>query len=212
MDQPYLADSSSVSISTGAKLHLNFSGTDTIAALTLGSTPMPPGTYNATTHSSYFLGTGSLTVPATLANWINLFPGLPSADQLPSADPDNDGSNNLAEFAFGGNPTSPTDNGQRQLRTTDSNSDGLPDLTITLEVRTGTTFAADGPDLVSPPIDGISYRIEGSADLTTFDSPVTEVIPHLGTGSPKSGYVFKTFRLSASNGLSNQGFLRASAQ
>ena len=213
IDQPYLADSSSIAISSSAKLHLNFSATtpDTVATLTLGATPMPPGTYNSTSHPAYFLGTGSLLVPATLATWMNYFPGLSDSEKLPTADPDNDGSTNLAEFAFGGNPTSPADNGQRQLLTADANNDALPDLTLTLEVRTGTTFLPAGPHLLSTPIDGITYRIEGSTDLTSFTSPVTEVIPHLGTGSPKTGYAFKTFHLTAANGLPTQGFLRAQA-
>ena len=104
------------------------------------------------------------------------------------------------------------DTGHRKTSISDSNSNGQPDLTLTLEVRVGTTFTSDGPDLVSPTVDGITYRIEGSTDLSNFTSPVTEVIPHLGTGSAKSGYVFKTFRLTAANGLPNKGFIRASAQ
>ena len=188
----------------------------TITALRINGVWQPIGTYNSANSAGRIAGTGSITVttagPTGFGTWIDTFPGLTTEQKLPTADPDLDGHSNLEEFAFGGNPTSPTDSGQRQLRTTDANGDSLPDLTLTLEVRTGTTFAADGPDLLSPLIDGITYRIEGSTDLANFTSPVTEVIPHLGTGSPKSGYVFKTFRLTAANGLPNQGFLRASAQ
>ena len=92
----------------------------------------------------------------------------------------------------------------------DANSDSLNDITLTLEVRSGATFSASGNDLVSAAIDGVSYRIEGSTDLASWDSTVSAVSPTLGSGSPSTGYVFKTFRLNAGNGLAGKGFLRAS--
>ena len=46
-------------------------------------------------------------------------------------------------------------------------------------------------------------------DLVNWDSQVSEVTPHLGTGSLSSGYIFKTFRLNGGNGLVGKGFLRA---
>ncbi len=208
-----LATTNSVHLDAGV---LSLSSAHTVTALRINGVWQPAGTYHSTNSSGRLSGTGSLIVttsgPTAFGAWIDTFPTLATEQKLPTADPDYDGHSNLAEFAFAGNPTSPTDNGQRQLRTTDANNDSLPDLTLTLEVRAGTTFTADGPDLVSPPVDGITYRIEGSTDLSDFTSPVTEVIPHLGTGSAKSGYTFRTFRLSAANGLPNQGFLRASAQ
>ncbi len=208
-----LATTNSVQLDAGT---LNLSSSHTVTSLRINGVWQPSGTYNSANSSGRISGAGSLIVtasgPAAFTSWIDTFPALSAQQKLPYADPDNDGHNNLAEFAFAGNPTSPTDNGQRQLRTTDANNDSLPDLTLTLEVRVGTTFTADGPDLVSPSIDGITYRIEGSTDLSDFNSPVNEVIPHLGTGSAKSGYVFKTFCLTDTNGLPNKGFLRASAQ
>jgi hypothetical protein len=79
-----------------------------------------------------------------------------------------------------------------------------------LEVRSGATFAASGNDLVSGLVDELTYRIEGSTDLVNWDSAVSEVIPQIGSGSPSSGYVLKTFRLNGGNGLVGKGFLRAS--
>ena len=61
----YLADTSTVTIATGAVLDLNTeSASDTIATLVLGGVTMPPGTYNASTpiYGSYFTGSGSLVV------------------------------------------------------------------------------------------------------------------------------------------------------
>ena len=61
-------------------------------------------------------------------------------------------------------------------------------------------------------VDGVVCRIEGTLDLVNFTSPVSEVVPHCGVGSPTPGYTFRTFRLTSANGLPDKGFLRASAQ
>jgi autotransporter-associated beta strand protein len=208
-----LATTTSVLLDAGV---LSLSSSQSITALRINGVWQPAGTYNSANSSSRITGTGSLIVtasgPAAFNSWIGNFTSLSTPQKLPYADPDQDGSNNLMEFAFAGDPSSPADVGQRQIRTTDANNDSLPDLTLTLEVRAGTTFTADGPDLLSPFIDGISYRIEGSTDLSNFSSPVTEVAPQLGSGPAKPGFVMKTFRLTAANGLPNKGFIRASAQ
>jgi len=58
----YLDDASNVSIGSGAKMHLNFAGTDTITGLTLGGVAQAPGLYNSGTTGTYFTGTGTLQV------------------------------------------------------------------------------------------------------------------------------------------------------
>ena len=145
-------------------------------------------------------------------NWMSQFPSITnSALMLPGADPDGDGANNLEEFAFGGDPSKPADQGLRLVQTVDANSDGQRDLTLTLEVRSGgsggVSFTPAGNQLTAT-VDGITYQIQGSTDLVNWNSQVSEVIPALGSGSPKSGYAFKTFRLNAGNGLAGKGFLR----
>ena len=59
-----LSNESTVTIAAGAFLNLNFSGTNTVAALVLGGVTVPDGTYNSThpTYGAYFTGSGSLTV------------------------------------------------------------------------------------------------------------------------------------------------------
>ena len=132
------------------------------------------------------------------------------ADRTAGADPDGDGDNNLKEFAFGGSPASSSDSPRQLVLARPSTPEAQGDLTLTLEVRSGASFAADGPAR-SALKDGVRYRIEGSLDLSAFDQVVEEVIPHLGQGTPRAGYEFKTFRLNASSGLGGKGFLRASA-
>ena len=171
------------------------------------------GTYETTISisSSGVISALGSTPASAFATWINTFnpPLVNASDRTETADPDGDDTNNLEEFAFGGDPTSGSDQGTRNTQTVDVNGDTLRDLTLTLEVRSGATFSPSGNDLVSAPVDQLTYRIEGSTDLVNWDSQVSEVTPHLGTGSPSLGYVFKTFRLNGGNGLVGKGFLRA---
>jgi hypothetical protein len=105
-----LADSSGVVIGTAASaiLDLNYTGTDTVAALTINGVVKPAGVYDSTDPSGRITGTGTLTVavadPYTV--WIESFTPnalLPdAASKLPTADPDNDGISNLLEFTLGG--------------------------------------------------------------------------------------------------------------
>ena len=211
INNPFLSDVATLSISAGAKMTLNFSGNDTIATLILGGTVLPPGTYNATTHPAYFNpGTGNVVVPGGYSGWIDSFAGLTTEEKAMNADPDEDGSSNFAEFAFGGHPADPAVLPTSQIRTLDANGDLLPDLTLTLSVRTNAVFTNDGPDCIAT-ADGISYRIEGTLDLIQFNATVNQVQPAQGVGSPPPGYSFRTFRLVPANGLPTRGFLRASA-
>lgn len=162
--------------------------------------------------SANIASTGVVSTP--FEDWVASFPSLVSspnaADRTPAGDFDKDGVTNIREFAFGGSPVSASDNGQQQLRTVDANGDSQRDLTLTVGVRSGATFTPSGNKLTATH-DGVIYTIEGSLDLVAFESAVFEVTPTLGTGTLKAGYVFKTFRLSASSGLKGKGFIRAGA-
>ena len=146
----------------------------------------------------------------------NSLTGLPgsSTDPAKDADPDKDGRNNLAEFAFNGNPTSGSDNGKVYMLKEDSDFDGdaIQELILTVAVRTGTPVFAGSP---SPSAiqasDGITYTIEGSLDLASFPTTVNVVSPVI-TGlpaDPGAGYEYRSFSLNGSNGLTGKGFLRA---
>ena len=65
------------------------------------------------------------------------------------------------------------------------------------------------PTTKPAPTTPISRRLTTSISKD-WDSAVSEVIPHIGSGSPSSGYVLKSFRLNGGNGLLGKGFLRAS--
>ncbi|MFM2297693.1 MAG: hypothetical protein RL117_1400 [Verrucomicrobiota bacterium] len=98
-----LADSSPVSISSGATLNLNYSGTDIVNSLSFGGIARPPGIYSAA-NSPFITGSGTLTVstgPATDYDGWATFHGVTGVQ---TDDDDLDGMNNRTEYAFGLNP------------------------------------------------------------------------------------------------------------
>jgi fibronectin-binding autotransporter adhesin len=144
--------------------------------------------------------------------------GLPGSatDPAKDADPDKDGRNNLAEFAFNGDPLSGSDNGKVFALTEDSDFVGDPssakELILTVAVRNGTPEFTGSPLSATHAADGIIYSIEGSLDLASFPTTVnvvpTPVVP-INLPAAGEGYVYRSFSLDGSNGLTGQGFLRA---
>ena len=105
-----LADTAAVVIGTDptATLNLNYTGTDTVASLTINGVAKPAGVYGSSDPSGRISGTGTLTVAGTASpytTWANAF--LPGNDvSNPAGDNDNDGLTNQQEFAFGLSPIS----------------------------------------------------------------------------------------------------------
>jgi len=118
-----IANTSHVIVASGAKLNLNFSGSDTINQLWLGGTRMPAGIYSSS-NSSFITGTGTLTVNNQSANGSYNTWSSPFGHNLtggPTADDDNDGIANLLEYALGGDPKAPSNNITPTATTTDGN-------------------------------------------------------------------------------------------
>jgi autotransporter-associated beta strand protein len=144
--------------------------------------------------------------------WIANFPSIPVADRDPADDPDHDGANNLAEFAFDGDPSDGLDKGRVYGLTADSSDAGdAMELILTIAVRKTAPAFTTGAPAVST-VDGITYSIEGTLDLTTFGTlvtPVTLINPGLPALSDLANYEYRSFSLTGSNGLPGKGFLRA---
>jgi autotransporter-associated beta strand protein len=64
LQQPTLSSNSTVSVASGAVLHLDFSGTNQIAALVLNGVGQTNGVYGSSTPGGYLAGTGFLRVVA----------------------------------------------------------------------------------------------------------------------------------------------------
>lgn len=175
----YLADTADVYIAAAGQLQLNFTGSDTVAALYIAGQQMAPGTYGATgsgatnIDDTRFSGTGTLTVTGSLpgfASWISgTFAGgtLAIADQEPTDDPDNDGLNNLLEYAVAGmDPT-----------VANGSVGTLSGLTVTFQKRALAVSNAD-----------VLFDIEQSEDLGVNDA-WSEVTPTTDSASEIS-YTF----------------------
>ena len=133
-----------------------------------------------------------------------------STDPAKSADPDNDGRNNLQEFAFDGDPLSGANDGKVFGKIATVGADQV--LTLTLPVRDGATFGVDSGDQVSALVDGVIYRIEGDTDLSTFADGIAEVIPAITLGLPtplSTGWTYRTFRAPGTVPTAPKAFLRA---
>ncbi|BCU77288.1 hypothetical protein llg_20030 [Luteolibacter sp. LG18] len=224
----YLADTSTVNIAaTGATLNLNYVGTDTINQLNFGGVLQQAGTWgspsSAAAHkTTRITGTGILNVltgaPSTpYDTWMSLYGLTYGLNDGKGQDPDNDGSNNLAEFAFDGNPLSGVSSGKIRVKVATLGPDQV--LTLTLPVFTGVTFSSpDGMEMVSTAaVNGVIYHIQGSADLGTFELSVSELSPGdsaavqatLSLPVLDAGWTYRTFRTAGTVALDTKNFMRA---
>lgn len=128
-------------------------------------------------------------------------------------DPDNDGKNNLYEFAFDGNPLSGSEDAKVIGKIATIGEDQV--LTLTVPVRTGATFTTSGGDQLSGLIDAITYRIEGDSDLGTFANTISEVTGgdetaiQAGLPTLSTGWTYRTFRDAGTVLTAPKTFLRA---
>lgn len=176
--------------------------------------------------------TGSATLPASIAgigtrfaSISNLTVGevddftlwteeneIPANQAAAGADPDQDGRTNLEEFAVTSDPLEGDDN---NIVGTVGDPDGAgPETSVfvmTLPVRTGAVFTADGSDQVSS-IDGVNYRVEGSFDLLQWTLAVSEVTPNQGFANPlpglPDGWTYRSFRVPGETSDTPRAFLR----
>jgi fibronectin-binding autotransporter adhesin len=136
--------------------------------------------------------------------WMGVFfPGVTDPAIVgPAADPDGDGRSNLIEFALGGDPSDSSDRGLMEVFSHNG------EMHLTLAVLKGAPVFAGSP-APSSTVDGITYRIEGSFDLSDYTAPVVPTAPQvfaLPALEPNSEYEYRTFRLDSSG--TNRGFLR----
>lgn len=140
--------------------------------------------------------------------WVTGFfpvPGDPNAAR--TADPDNDGDDNLTEFALDGDPTSGAASGK--VKSAIEQLGGDPALVITLPVRDGAAFG--GFPALEATIGDVIYTIEGSNNLSAFDQNILEVTPAFDAGLPflSSGWTYRSFRLAGAVPVRGAtGFLR----
>ncbi|MFM7182185.1 MAG: hypothetical protein ACKO2G_12070, partial [Verrucomicrobiales bacterium] len=146
--------------------------------------------------------------------------GLTGANNGKGDDPDNDGRNNLAEFAFDGDPLSGVNDGKVVGKVATVGGDQV--LTLTLPVRNGAVFSADsGDQRTATAVDGVVYRIEGDKSLSPFADNISEVtggdaaaiqagLPALSDIAAPAGadWTYRTFRAPDNVATEAKAFLR----
>jgi autotransporter-associated beta strand protein len=175
-----LANAADVIVASGASLHLNYTGTDTIDELWLGGVRKSPGIYSFANSNGFITGTGTLTVingpPSDYASW-------KSANNISgdmNGDDDQDGMSNFSEYAFGQNPTAPSGN-PHSLQVTPANKI----FTYTRRKRSLT---------------GLNYTVWTSNNLINFihDASATEAVTSI------SGTDLESVAVSISPSLSSE--------
>lgn len=149
--------------------------------------------------------------------WIDsFFPGETNPAIIgKTADPDNDGVDNLTEFALNGNPANGSNNGLTAVLIQDASAPAGNELTLVAAVRDAAVFAAGPNGEQVATVDSVVYTVEGSLTLTFPGSAVSasaasDTAP-AATGLPDltgSAWEYRTFKLDASEGLAGKGFLR----
>lgn len=135
-------------------------------------------------------------------------------------DPDKDGKNNLQEFAFNGDPLDPSDNGMIAGQVRDASLPAGDELTLVIAARNGATFGVGVPATVqTATVDGVTYTIEGTVDLATIPGSAVSYVSGPSNTAPagsgltedltSAGWKYHVFKLDASEGLPDKGFLRA---
>ena len=143
--------------------------------------------------------------------------GLTSGNNGPAQITGQDGITNLAKYALNGGPNSPSSRGLFATELKDNNADGSNELTFTCAVRRSASvnFTADGNGSQTATIDGVTYTVEATTDLTgSWAGAVSHVgksdNPPAGSGQPGlTGTAWEYHTFSAFNGLPSAGFLRA---
>jgi autotransporter-associated beta strand protein len=226
-----LTDTADVRLLNGTTtLNLNFTSTDALTADTVDEFFIDGVRQASGTWGAVGSGAANTTARITGAGWLKVTTG--SADAYASwatlkgldgtagkeagkaDDPDNDGKNNLAEFALDGNPLSAANEGKIVGKI--ATVGGVQVMTLTLPVRTGATFSANSGDQLSALIDGIYYRIEGDVSLSSFADAITEVpvgadltAIQLGLPPLSTGWTYRTFRAPGTVPTAAKAFLRA---
>lgn len=142
------------------------------------------------------------------------FSAFLGADLTPTGDPDGDGQSNALEFALGGAPNSGSNNAKVFSFIADSSRDVDADreLLLTIAVRNGGDGAGGAPVFIGNTAsqDGVTYTIQGSLTLVDgFGVGAVEVTPvTTGLAPAPTGYEYRTFSLTGSNGVVGKGFMR----
>lgn len=131
--------------------------------------------------------------------------GLPETSVIPDAD--HDGTTDWFEFATGGDPADAQNHGTWIAGLNEVSGEQV--LTMTIATRTGADFTIAPDNAMTATIDGITYRVECSADLEHWDGELIEIAPLDGNLPPApAGYIYRTFKALDTLATSSRNFIR----
>jgi autotransporter-associated beta strand protein len=205
----FFADTAAVRLSGDGTVDLFHAATDVIDRLYIDGVAQAAGMWGrigsitelgADFESALITGDGLLSVTnsgSPFSEWAG-DQGLTAGIDGEGDDPDQDGQDNLTEFALDGNPQSGASSGKVVGRIATVGGEQV--LTLTLPVRT-TVGAFSGANALSAAGDGVTYTIEGSDDLGSWLLDIDEVtgpdaaaiqagLPALSSGD----WTYRTFR------------------
>jgi hypothetical protein len=135
------------------------------------------------------------------------YEGLFDEATVTASDQDGDGSTDYLKFATGGFPSDSLDKGTYQGGIHEVS--GSDTLVFTLAVLSGATFSSAPDNAMTATIQGVTYRIESSLNLSDWNAVVAEVAP-VTTGLPAApaGYTYHSFRASAFPSSTSRAFMR----
>jgi autotransporter-associated beta strand protein len=220
----FFADTAAVRLSGDGTVDLFHAATDVIDRLYIDGVAQAAGMWGrigsitelgADFESALITGDGLLSVTnsgSPFSEWAG-DQGLTAGIDGEGDDPDQDGQDNLTEFALDGNPQSGASSGKVVGRIATVGGEQV--LTLTLPVRT-TVGAFSGANALSAAGDGVTYTIEGSDDLGSWLLDIDEVtgpdaaaiqagLPALSSGD----WTYRTFRSPGPVAGDPSDFLRA---
>lgn len=153
-----------------------------------------------------------ITQPDAFPVWIAGYPGTPSDRLGRNADANSDGRVNFLDFALNGNPMSGAHNPKEIHAVTELG--GAKYITLTVPVRIGANFEPGTGPRVSSAVDGITYKIQGSYNMTDWTSAAAPTVvplpePLVTTPALSTGWEYKSFRLSSDTAEQPKAFIRA---
>lgn len=205
-----LAVAGALTVAAGSVLDFNVAGEPTAASYVVASFSSLTGSFTVQdVPAGYEVVTGATTITLVrtatpFGTWASGYFGNETDPNIvgPGADPDGDGLANAVEFALGSAPN----NGSSSANIRSSVADGNQgkELKMTIAVRSGTPVFAGSPSPTAT-VDGVTYTIQGSASLGTFDAAVTPVANPTGLPDAPAGYEYRSFSL---DNTGAKGFLR----
>ena len=173
--KPSLADSSTVSISSGARIDLSHGQTDVIGALIVNGVPVAPNIYGASNLPTVITGTGKLNVGGVVATqtpfeqWADT-KNLPAGKKGPEDDADNDGLRNLLEYAVASEPLQPGGSVLSKVTNGVSFRRALGRTDITSVVETSPDLSLNSWTIVATSTAGGAFVAQSGATVTVNDS------------------------------------------